>query len=111
MPNPAAAKKLARDTRVLVKKKAIVKAGFSVRVVRRLSIDNVPGRSVQQFVPVISAPRLVASLANERFNSRRVQAKCRAGGADYVFLHHHRTEVVRAVFQRHLTDVGALRYP
>ena len=47
------------------KKRPIVKAGFFLRPPSQLSLDSVMGLLVQQFVPIISSPWLVAGITNK----------------------------------------------
>ena len=93
-----AVQKLARDTRQIEEKQAIVKAGFSSESGEAPVIDSARGRSVQQFVTIISAARFVSGIADERLNFGCIETKRRSRSAHYVFLHHHRTEVVRPIF-------------
>src|SRR5207244_2590029 len=74
-------------------------------------IDSDGTGSVQQLVRIISPPRFVAGITDQRLDLLRVQAKSRPGGAHHIFLHHYRTEVVGAIFERHLPDLRALRTP
>ena len=92
------------------KKVGIVKAGIALAPGagrRRTHLSPL----IQELVPIIPASRLVAGVADQGLDLRRIQPKSRAGAAHDIFLHHDRSEVVRPVFQGHLADVRALRHP
>jgi len=48
---------------------------------------------------------------NERVDLLRVQSECRPGAAHHILFHHHRTEIIRAISERDLSDLRALRHP
>ena len=55
--------------------------------------------------------RLVAEVADEPLHVADGHAEGRAGLRDDVFLNHDAAQIIRAVFQRHLADLQALRDP
>src|SRR5438045_9375761 len=60
--------KTARDRAQIEEKRAIVKAGISLEQIKGALIDSAPAFSVQQFVGIIAAPRLISGIANQRLN-------------------------------------------
>ena len=95
---------------LMVNNLGIVKAGFAVapgagrRRTHRSAL-------IQELVPIIPPARFVAGIADQSLDLPRIQAKRRPGAAHDVFLHHHGSEIIRAVLQRHLADLRPLRHP
>ncbi len=55
--------------------------------------------------------RLVAEVADQPVHIRHSHAERRAGLRDDIFLDHDAAQIIRAVFQRDLPDLQALRDP
>ena len=65
----------------------------------------------QQVVLVVALRGNEAGITNQSADHRLVEAIGRAGCADDILLHHHRSHIVRAVVQRDLPDMRAHRHP
>src|SRR5207253_9537582 len=72
-------------------------------------IDSTSVRSVQACVTIISSARFITGITSEGLDLFRVQMKSRSRRGHHVLLHHHGTEVVGAIFYRHLPNAGPLR--